>query len=303
MPVLDFECQLARSQITRYMGGEALSQESLRQLGLHAATCPGCKEFLSSRREALKSMIESDASEKLQKAHEAYDQTQFSKKAKRRSESDSIENLSPVSHAVVAENTAQPSAAERLMAKIRERQPEPKLNTASAETSQTTGLQTKGRSLSKPLALCGLLAVALIGMSYVVKSPQHLFGPKAITADALSPKLSTSPDLPEPTNDQTQKVQSPSAQFIANTSVAPPQTQLTTTKAKPPIPAISKITGIKPIAQQPKETSKSIGHELKPVVRHRAYLRHATIHPTYHRVIRHRAPRHHSGGYIKIYQP
>lgn len=57
MAVQDFECQIARAQIGRYLQGDALSSEALDQLEDHIAECPGCKGVLTERRKALQEML------------------------------------------------------------------------------------------------------------------------------------------------------------------------------------------------------------------------------------------------------
>ena len=57
MAVQDFECQIARAQIGRYLQGDALSSEALDQLEDHIAECPGCKAVLTERRKALQEML------------------------------------------------------------------------------------------------------------------------------------------------------------------------------------------------------------------------------------------------------
>lgn len=57
MPVKNFECHIARGQIGRYVGGESLSKEALRQLGLHVAECDDCRDHLERRKQALQAMV------------------------------------------------------------------------------------------------------------------------------------------------------------------------------------------------------------------------------------------------------
>lgn len=57
MPVKSIECQIAEMQIGRYVAGESLSTEALRQLDHHLAKCPSCSQVLADRRSVLKSML------------------------------------------------------------------------------------------------------------------------------------------------------------------------------------------------------------------------------------------------------
>ena len=58
MTVQNFECKIAKSQIGRYLSGEAMSSESLRQLEEHIAECAHCTQTVMERRAALQSMLE-----------------------------------------------------------------------------------------------------------------------------------------------------------------------------------------------------------------------------------------------------
>ena len=53
MPVTEFECQIARGQIGRYLGGGPISAEAMKGLEEHLAECPGCKAVVAERRAAL----------------------------------------------------------------------------------------------------------------------------------------------------------------------------------------------------------------------------------------------------------
>jgi hypothetical protein len=57
MAVKNVECQLAEMQIGRFVSGEALSAEAIKQLDAHLAVCANCNTVLNDRRKALKSML------------------------------------------------------------------------------------------------------------------------------------------------------------------------------------------------------------------------------------------------------
>ena len=63
MPVKNIECQIARGQIGRYLAGESLSDEALKQLEGHIVGCPECKGALMQRRESLQAMLDEPAPE------------------------------------------------------------------------------------------------------------------------------------------------------------------------------------------------------------------------------------------------
>src|SRR5579862_9052738 len=60
MQLQNFECQIAKAQIGRFVAGDLLSDEALRQLEAHLACCPGCKNNLAERRVALQAMLTPD---------------------------------------------------------------------------------------------------------------------------------------------------------------------------------------------------------------------------------------------------
>ena len=57
MSTQSFECQIARGQISRYLGGDSFSPEALVQLEAHVSGCPACKLHLGERKSALQSML------------------------------------------------------------------------------------------------------------------------------------------------------------------------------------------------------------------------------------------------------
>ncbi|HWA84474.1 MAG TPA: zf-HC2 domain-containing protein [Fimbriimonadaceae bacterium] len=57
MQVQNFECQIAKAQIGRYVAGDGLSDEALQQLEAHISKCPDCKQSLAERRATLQAML------------------------------------------------------------------------------------------------------------------------------------------------------------------------------------------------------------------------------------------------------
>lgn len=53
MSVKSFECAIARSQIGRYLAGDALGEESMRQLEAHISTCADCQRLIDSKKAEL----------------------------------------------------------------------------------------------------------------------------------------------------------------------------------------------------------------------------------------------------------
>lgn len=57
MSTRSIECQIARGQISRYLGGDAFSPEAIAQLEAHVSGCSDCKLHLNERKSALQSML------------------------------------------------------------------------------------------------------------------------------------------------------------------------------------------------------------------------------------------------------
>ena len=57
MQLQNFECQIAKAQIGRYVAGDILSEEALQQLEAHVWKCPDCKQNLAERRATLQAML------------------------------------------------------------------------------------------------------------------------------------------------------------------------------------------------------------------------------------------------------
>lgn len=58
MPVTDFECAIAKSQITRFIAGENLGGDVEQQLESHIDACPKCREVLEAKKQSLMQEIE-----------------------------------------------------------------------------------------------------------------------------------------------------------------------------------------------------------------------------------------------------
>ena len=67
MPVQSIECQLVRAQIGRYLGGEPLSQEAMRQLEVHLVACDDCRAALSVRKSDLRAKMSLESAAKKQR--------------------------------------------------------------------------------------------------------------------------------------------------------------------------------------------------------------------------------------------
>ena len=150
MPVQEFECQIARGQIGRYLSGEALSAEGLRQLGAHVAECSECKGFLDHRKAALQGMLGETSMPTREQAHAVVD-------------------VNP-SEALIAQIRARSEAEEPAVSA-----PTPVANKPVKPI------------LTKPILYCGLLGIVLVGMTYMTRNPSGLLGPHASQIVAASP--------------------------------------------------------------------------------------------------------------------
>ena len=148
MPVQEFECQIARGQIGRYLNGDGLSSEALRQLGAHVAECSECKTFLDHRKSALQGML-----------------------------GEAPMPVGETARAVVDVNPSEALIAQ-IRAKTVEEEPQP---AASAAPKPTKPLVTK------PIIYCGLLGLVLVGMTYLTRNPSGLLGPHASQIVAAGP--------------------------------------------------------------------------------------------------------------------
>jgi len=57
MQLQNFECQIAKAQIGRFVAGDKLSDEALQQLEAHISKCQDCQQSLAERRAALQAML------------------------------------------------------------------------------------------------------------------------------------------------------------------------------------------------------------------------------------------------------
>ena len=174
MPVSDFECQIVRGQIGRYLDGGVLSPEALAGLEEHLAECPSCKATVVERRAAL------------------------------------LDALAAPNRAVVSMPVENPLVAALRLRTAREdapetpsveKEPSPKAAPRYAKTSAAKG------DLRKPLALATLLGVVLLGMSrltHTVTAPSAKaaanFAAESLppAAPAKAPVVTTAPALVVP---------------------------------------------------------------------------------------------------------
>jgi anti-sigma factor RsiW len=139
MPVTDFECQIARGQIDRYLGGGLLSPTALSGLEEHLGECAACKSLVAERRMALLGKLNGEAP-----THAVVSMP------KKEAENPLIAALRAKSEEALLEE--EPKQAEAPKAKT-----SPRYAGATEKTAKPV--------LTKPILLAGLLAVVLVGMN------------------------------------------------------------------------------------------------------------------------------------------
>jgi hypothetical protein len=144
MPVQSIECQLVRAQIGRYLGGEPLSKEAMRQLEVHLVACDDCRGALSSRKAELRAKMSTEG---------------FDAKPKPKVDPESIAYKAVVDYKAIESAT----------------------NAASAKPAKPEK-PTRSTNFTKPLALTAVLAVVLVAMSRFSGGNGLSFGPNALTA-------------------------------------------------------------------------------------------------------------------------
>lgn len=139
MELKNFECQLAKAQLARYLKGGAISDEALEALEAHLAECEDCQV------EILKHRAEAAAQRPAQTAPQ---------------------------QAVVKSRPDEPPAQEPESETSSKRS---KFNLRDALLSKIQTLPTNVR----PIVLSSALALVLVLMSWIANDPTKVFGPRA----------------------------------------------------------------------------------------------------------------------------
>lgn len=173
MPVQNIECQIAKAQLGRYLQGEKMDAEVVRQLEEHVATCPHCKEELAEKRNSLLAAL----SQREEATH-------------------------PAPEAVFRE---EPSPSKNLIQALQRQQQASAAKAATTEDAPQTAVASvpvKNPAFWKPIAYSVCLGVVLIGMSIVGKNGVNILGDRA--ADVLpTAGTASKPPATEPTNGST----------------------------------------------------------------------------------------------------
>ncbi len=158
MTVQEFECQIAKSQIGRYLGGEDLSETALGQLEVHLKECLSCRTALTERRQALQRMLLSESIEPRAVVH--------------------------------TESSAPAKTPESLAAMLQKKLLEQQALDVAAAPAEPTPPPATPSSMKKPLLYTVALAGVLLGMSYISK---YVLGPGTRVSETL-PVQATSPE-------------------------------------------------------------------------------------------------------------
>ena len=153
MATKNIECQLAQGQIGRYLRGEHISAEAVRQLESHIGDCSDCTEMLLHRRQAIVSMIGETVPTR------------------------AVIEVSEPEPAAPAQN-----ASARLVAAINSATRQPKLEVPKPAPEVNPEPPKKAVFFTKPIIYSIGLAIVLIAMSYLSRSATSFFGPSASTA-------------------------------------------------------------------------------------------------------------------------
>lgn len=196
MSVTNFECQIAKGQIGRYLAGDAFSDEAIRQLEAHIGGCPECKAHLAERKRALQQMLGGKPMRAVVEVPESAEPV----RPKVTPDAKWAEALA----AAGAAGTSTETPAPRKKAKpAKEPAPAP-----APKTIAKTDVVKSG-SFTKPLAYALGLAGVLVGMSAFSRSGFDLLGPKASKSMTSKPEAVTpvvTPTVTTPTTNPTTPV-------------------------------------------------------------------------------------------------
>lgn len=178
MPVQNIECQIAQSQIGRYLHGDRFSPDALKQLEGHISECQVCTEILAARKKALQTLLS-------QATESASPQTDID------ASTDAILNLirsAPDDPKMTLIDVIRHKESPTVEAKVVVAPIEQASEEASHTEVQTS--QVKAPNYPRIAVLTGLLAVVTLGMNYFAKDPSRLFGEKVGVANSVAQNAS-----------------------------------------------------------------------------------------------------------------
>ncbi len=179
MELENLECQLAQAQMSRYLAGDQLPEDTVLQLQKHVSECPECQKSAEDKAISLETMltevqaapVEAPALEVTEKAAPAPDPLEVSDEA-----------LASAMAALNPEPAPEPQAAEPVA------EPKAKKKLALPKFSfSLDALKPMLASNLKPLLLGFTLGAVLIGMTAFMKRPTAVLGNKLATAEHEAP--------------------------------------------------------------------------------------------------------------------
>ncbi len=271
MPVRNIECQIATNQIGRYLGGEALSPETLKQLEAHIAECPSCRTGLTERKAALQSMLGGEE-----------------KVVAKAVVSAPVEAKNPVAEALrKAAEAERFSASEELTRQI-----------AAAK-----GAKPKEPILTKPILMMLGLAGVLTAMSFIAKSGMLPMGQTSDKLFETKPVVKAVPARPTatPKKEEPKPVTEPVAKPTPSTSSVVTKPTPSETSKQPQLKETT-ATETKPLPQKPAQTPAPVAKPVPPKAKPVAITTKPVHKKTKH--VAKRKPRHLKAGtgFVKIYK-
>lgn len=233
MELKNFECQLAKAQLARYLKGGAISDEALEALEAHLAECEDCQvEILKHRAEAAAQAPAPTAPQQ----------------------------------AVVETKPQEPAAQESDAESITKRS---KFNLRDALLAKIQNLPTNVR----PIVLSTALALVLVLMSWIANDPTKVFGPRASAdpKKVVASGVVKSDELTAADRERSRfTANNPNNSNPTKTAVPPTKPAVKPVENKPN-PTVPAKPAVKPASKPtPRTTTKPAPHtSSRPVVNHR----------------------------------
>lgn len=234
MSVKNIECQLAEAQIGRYLSSGVMSPEALEQLEGHIAECAECTGFLSEKRAGLQAMLAGRSSAEAE--------------PRPRAASSPWTRATQPTHAAIHVEDEESSEAPKANWLQRLRRP--------AIANLETGVESlepapASKTLLKPLALSGALALVLVAMSFVSRNPNALLGEKVMPATQPAPSSVPAKSTPTPVAATAPLVAAtPDATSTPPEATSPPADSGSTAPTSPTPEPKAEVVVAKPIAKR-----------------------------------------------------
>ncbi len=206
MQVQEVECQLAQAQMSRYLAGDPIPDEALRQLERHVASCSDCKVMVTERRQTLRAML------KIETGPDPTDSEQ----------TPHARLNAPIDPIDVPAAFAGPVAS------------------SDAKHGFIDVLKTLPIQNWKPLAISGGLAIVLVAISFLMGNPSKILGAKAAKGAKSPPAPVTAKarlDSPQKNPAQVAPQAHALAKILAKASQSPLKTKGVKATLKALVPA------------------------------------------------------------------